>query len=78
MYIEDVRLSGHCVSGARRWFNEHGLDFREFRYHGIDPIEFVTFGDTLALRVAIQMFARRLRAIGASLHEQEEAQNKNR
>lgn len=32
--IDDIRKAGHCVSGARTWFQRHQLDFREFLKRG--------------------------------------------
>lgn len=33
--INDIRLAGHCPAGARKWFADHALDFRQF----VRPIE---------------------------------------
>lgn len=49
--IADIRRAGHCTSGARRWFEAHGLDFAAFLKDGIESEEFVTKGDALAARV---------------------------
>lgn len=32
--INDIRLAGHCVAGARDWFAENELDFRTFLREG--------------------------------------------
>lgn len=49
--IDDVRAAGHCVRGAKDWFERHGLDFRAFLREGIDEAEFLAKGDGLATRV---------------------------
>lgn len=28
--VADVRDAGYCLSGARRWFNTQGLDYKAF------------------------------------------------
>ena len=49
--ISDVRKAGHCTRGARRWFDAHGMDFKQFLSTGIDADEFIARGDSLAKRV---------------------------
>jgi len=49
--IQDVRDAGHCVAGARRWFEAHGMDFRAFIAEGIPEDEFLERGDGLAAGV---------------------------
>lgn len=49
--ITDIRLAGHCVAGARDWFNAYGLDFRHFIRHGIDADVLLATGDALAEQV---------------------------
>jgi hypothetical protein len=49
--IADVRKAGYCISGARKWFADHGLDFNHFVKHGIDSEEFLSKGDAHAQRV---------------------------
>jgi len=49
--INDIRAAGHCVRGAREWFDRHGLDFRDFVKNGIDEQRFLASGDALAARV---------------------------
>ncbi len=50
--INDIRAAGHCVGGAREWFDRHGLDFRDFIKNGISEADFLASGDGLAERVA--------------------------
>lgn len=33
--ITDVRQAGVCVPGARKWAEDHGIDFREFVKSGL-------------------------------------------
>ncbi|TIW05730.1 MAG: hypothetical protein E5V74_01705 [Mesorhizobium sp.] len=49
--ISDVRRAGHCVSGAKAWFDRHDLDFRDFIKNGIDEETFLASGDALAAGV---------------------------
>lgn len=63
--IDDVRRANHCVSGARRWFEAHDMDFRHFLRNGIPADEMVRRGDGLALRVVISAFVRRLTDVRA-------------
>lgn len=46
--INDVRQSGHCVSGAKRWFGLHELDWQKFLLEGISEADFLATGDALA------------------------------
>lgn len=48
IYIDDVRAAGFCVRGGRRWFAQHGLDFKKFLDEGIDEETFLESGDSLA------------------------------
>lgn len=49
--IGDVRRAGHCVSGTRRWFEAHNLDFKQFLTSGIRASEMAGTGDALGIRV---------------------------
>jgi hypothetical protein len=49
--IEDIISAGHCVRGARRWFEQHGLNFRAFIKDGEDPAVLLATGDALAEQV---------------------------
>jgi hypothetical protein len=42
---------GFCASGARAWFQRHGLDWSEFVRHGIDAEQLVATGDGMALKL---------------------------
>jgi hypothetical protein len=49
--IDDVRRAGHCVKGAREWFDRHGLDFRDFIQNGIEEKKFLASGDDIAAAI---------------------------
>ena len=49
--IDDIRKAGHCVKGAKAWFERHDLDFRDFLKNGIDVDELLASGDSLAEQV---------------------------
>lgn len=49
--INDIRAAGHCTKGARRWFENYGLDFRDFLKNGISGADFLATGDGLAAQV---------------------------
>ncbi|MGC3619141.1 hypothetical protein, partial [Pseudomonas aeruginosa] len=42
---------GYCVSGARAWFNAHGLDWHRFVAEGMPASVLEATGDELALRL---------------------------
>lgn len=42
------RRRGFCRSGARSWFQRHGLDWKEFVRDGIDAARLEATGDGLA------------------------------
>lgn len=46
--IDDIVKAGFCVRGARRWFAEHGLDFRAMLKDGVPEEELLRSGDSLA------------------------------
>lgn len=57
--ITDVRRAGHCVSGARAWFERHGLDFRAFLRDGIPAADMLATGDGQGIQVVERTRARR-------------------
>lgn len=57
--MNDVIKAGHCARGARRWFENHGMDFRDFLKNGIDEKQFVEQGDHLARDVVDKTKARK-------------------
>lgn len=48
--IDDVRR-WHCTRGVRRWFDQHGLDFKAFLRDGIDAETFLASGDERARQI---------------------------
>lgn len=50
--IDDVMQAGHCVRGAKRWFGEYELDFRDFLAHGISAYDFLSTRDGHAIGIA--------------------------
>jgi hypothetical protein len=58
IYMTDIRLANHCSSGTRRWFDSHGLDFRDFLKNGIPTKKLRSLNDGFADRV-IQLKALR-------------------
>lgn len=46
--IQDVRDAGYCGSGARRWFEGYGFDFRAFMKDGLPAETLLATGDALA------------------------------
>ena len=51
---------GFCISGARRWAQGHGIDFREFARNGIEAERLEATGDAFAL--ALVKWARECEA----------------
>lgn len=49
--INDMRKVGFCVSGVRRWFDAHGLDFRDLLANGIPASKLLATEDGLAQKV---------------------------
>lgn len=43
---------GHCVEGAKLWFGQHGLDWRDFVINGIPATTMEATGDALAIELA--------------------------
>ncbi len=56
--IDDIRKTGHCVKGIRRWFEAHNLDFRKFIEAGIPASALLETGDQLALEVVSKIKGR--------------------
>lgn len=59
--ITDIRQAGHCVAGARRWFEAHGFDFKAFIRDGIDSEALLATGDALAEQVIARKQEREAR-----------------
>lgn len=50
MTVDDLHPY-HCAWGIRRWFNEHGLDLRDFLDNGIPAKQLYDTGDAFAIRL---------------------------
>lgn len=61
--ITDVTLAGHCPSGARRWFDDHDLNFRDFLAKGIAAADLLATGDAIANQVVSRKLQREAAAI---------------
>jgi hypothetical protein len=59
--INDIRLAGHCVSGARDLFRAYDIDFREFIRNGMDSDDFLATGDAFAKQVVERKMEREAR-----------------
>lgn len=57
--ITDIRRTGHCPQGIRRWFEEHGYDFRDFLKNGRSAKELLETGDGLAEQVVTRVWEHR-------------------
>ena len=44
----DLQANGFCARGSRRWFEEHGLDYRDFLANGILASRLLATGDGMA------------------------------
>lgn len=49
--MNDIRATGHCTRGARKWFIANGLDFGAFLKQGLPASELLKTGDSLAQQV---------------------------
>lgn len=56
--ITDIRLAGHCVSGARAWAKAYDIDFRDFIKNGIDAEVLLATGDAMAEQVVSRKIER--------------------
>jgi hypothetical protein len=57
--VDDVRRAGHCVRGAKAWFETHGFDFRRFLREGVPAADLLSTGDGQAIKVVERTMARR-------------------
>ena len=49
--VKHMRKAGYCMSGARKFFIRHGLDWGSFIKNGLDEEFFRRTGDAMALRL---------------------------
>lgn len=47
----DLRALKYCVSGSKRFFDRHGLGWKEFLKHGIPASRVEATGDAMALKI---------------------------
>jgi len=57
--IDDVRGAGHCVRGAKQWFERYKLDFRAFLDEGIPASKLLATGDAYGIQV-VEVARRRV------------------
>jgi len=48
--IEDVRLAGLCIPGARLWCRRHGIDWHRFLKEGVEAARLIEARDAMAMR----------------------------
>lgn len=56
--VKDVTSTGHCVRGTRKWFEDHGYDFRVVLKNGVPARELLMTNDAHALAVVKAKLAR--------------------
>jgi hypothetical protein len=59
--IDDIRKTGHCVRGIRRWFEANRLDFHGFMAGGIMASVMLATNDELAAEVVNKIRERQAR-----------------
>lgn len=47
----DFQNKGFCLSGSRRWFADHDLDFKDFLKNGISKAILIATNDAMADRL---------------------------
>jgi len=56
--IDDLRKTGHCVVGIKRWFGANGLDFNNAVKNGIAASVLLSTGDEMAVEVVAKVRKR--------------------
>lgn len=54
--MTDIRKAGHCVRGARQWFEGHGIDVKDVVKNGITVERLRALDDGLAEQVIQRTF----------------------
>lgn len=54
--ITDCRRAGYCAKGVKQWFEQHGLDFRDFLKNGTTVEKVRGIGDGLAQRIIMSTY----------------------
>lgn len=57
--VSDIRSTGHCALGIRRWFERNGFDFRHVLRNGVLASEMEATGDGQGIQVVERLRARR-------------------
>jgi hypothetical protein len=55
---KDLQPMGYCARGARRWFEQHGLDWSKFVFEGLPEEVIIATGDPMAI-AAVEEARRR-------------------
>ena len=50
----DMRALGYCSKGAREWFAQNSLDYRQFVRSGLDSAVLLATGDAMAIKTVEQ------------------------
>ena len=58
--IDDIRKAGHCARGAKNWFDQQGIDFRDFLKNGITATRMLDTGDAQGAQVVARKLEREL------------------
>lgn len=48
--MDDISRAGFCARGAKAFFHEHDLDFRDFLKNGVAADQLAATGDARALK----------------------------
>lgn len=62
--MSDVRKTGHCVLGIRRWAMAHGLNFRDFIDNGIAASAILATGDGVGAAIVGKVRTLKAKADG--------------
>ena len=62
--VNDVRATGFCLNGLRRWARLHGFDLADFLKNGIESERVLATGDALAQKIVETAIAMRARDHG--------------
>ena len=57
--MQHCREMGYCAFGVRRFFNEHGLDFKDFIKNGVDEETLARTEQGMALKLIEHAHAQR-------------------
>lgn len=63
MTINEIRRSGHCSIGIRRWFEDKGYDFKQVLKEGVTLQEIADMNDGFGNQVVERVRAKRNEAV---------------